>query len=56
MRVLTRTRAIDDFTALTPSRALTLAREYDIDYLVTEARLDLPVAYANEKFRIYRLR
>ena len=56
MRVLTRTRAIDDFTALTPSRARALAREYDIDYLVTEATLDLPVAYANEKFRIYRLR
>ncbi len=56
MRVLTRTRAIDDFTALTPSRARALAREYDIDYLVTEARLDLPVAYGNGKFRIYRLR
>jgi hypothetical protein len=56
MRVLTRTRAVDDFTALTPARARALAREYDLHYLVTEARLDLPVSYANEKFRIYRLR
>ena len=56
MRVLTRTRAIDDFTRLTPARARTLASEYDLDYLVTEAEIDLPVAYANARFRIYKLR
>jgi hypothetical protein len=56
MRVLTRTRAIDDFTRLTPDRARTLAGEYGLDYLVTEAALELPLAYQNAKFRIYRLR
>jgi hypothetical protein len=56
MRVLTRTRAIDDFTRLTPDRARSLAGEYGLDYLVTEAALELPLAYQNAKFRIYRLR
>jgi hypothetical protein len=56
MRVLTRTRAIDDFTRLTPDRARTLAGEHGLDYLVTEAALELPLAYQNARFRIYRLR
>jgi hypothetical protein len=56
MRVLARTRAIGDFPQLTAERARLLAGEYDIDYLVTEATLQLPVAYENGGFRIYRLR
>ena len=56
MRVLTRTRAIDDFTRLTPARARALGSEYDLDYLMTEATLELPIAYANARFRIYKLR
>jgi hypothetical protein len=56
MRVLTRTRAVGDFTQLTPEHARTLAGEFDLHYLVTEARLQLPLAYENAGFRIYRLR
>ena len=57
MRVLTRTRAIDDFTALTPSRARALAREYDIA-LSRHRNHAAPAARLRQcrKFRIYRLR
>ena len=55
-RVLARTRAVGDFTQLTPERARALAGEYDLHYLVTETTLQLPLAYENAGFRIYRLR
>jgi hypothetical protein len=55
-RVVERTRAIGDFTALTPERARELAAEYDLTYLVTEQPLSLPVAYRNSRFGIYHLR
>ena len=42
-RVVERAAALGDFTTLTPERARALATTYDLDYLVTEARLDLPV-------------
>jgi hypothetical protein len=35
---------------------LTRATKFDLDYLVTESRLALPVAYENAQFRIYTLR
>jgi hypothetical protein len=54
-RVVERTNAIGDFTTMTADRALALAREYDLDVLVTEADLPLPVLYRNAQFRIYRL-
>jgi len=41
---------------MTPERAQTLAAKYDLNYLVTEQRLDLPTAYENTQFRIYSLR
>ena len=55
-RVVERTAAIGDFTALTAPQALDLARRYDLDYLVTQAELPLPEAYRNTQFRIYSLR
>jgi hypothetical protein len=55
-RVVERAAALGDFAAMTPDRARELAAEYDLDYLVTEGRLDLPVAYENSQFRIYALR
>jgi hypothetical protein len=55
-RVVERTTAIGDFVSLTADGARDLARRYDLDYLVTEADLALPVAYRNEQFRIYSLR
>jgi hypothetical protein len=56
MRYLERTAALGDFTQLSPHRARQLATEYELDYLVTEADLALPLAYRNEQFRIYSLR
>ena len=56
MRAIERIGAVGDFNALTPSSARLLASRFDLDYLVTTAPLDLPVAYRNATFRIYRLR
>ena len=50
-----RAAAVGDFTQLTPERATELARHYDLDFLVTEADLPLPLAYRNQQFRIYSL-
>jgi hypothetical protein len=55
MRVLERGRALGDFTQLTPDHARVLAGRYDLDYLVTTARLELPVSYRNEQFTIYAI-
>jgi hypothetical protein len=55
-RVVERTQVLGDFAVLTPSHARELADRYDLDYLVTEADLSLPVAYRNAQFRIYDLR
>jgi len=55
-RVVERTEAIGDFASLTPDRARELARRYDLDFLVTEADMALPIAYRNQQFRIYTLR
>ena len=55
-RVLERTRALGDFQDLTPVHARQVAARYDVDYLVTEHALDLPVAYRNARFWIYGLK
>ena len=55
-RVVDRTEAVGDFATLTADRARDLARRYDLDYLVSEADLQLPVAYRNGQFRIYGIR
>jgi hypothetical protein len=54
-RVVDRINAIGDFTLLTADRARELGRRFDLDYLVTDADLDLPLAYRNTQFRIYSL-
>jgi hypothetical protein len=54
-RVVERTAAIGDFAAMTPDHARDLARRYDLDYLITDAELPLPLAYRNDRFRIYGL-
>lgn len=56
VRVVERTNAIGDFTQLTADRARALAAQYDLDFAVTTAELELPVAYQNGQFRIYSLR
>ena len=55
-RVLERAQALGDFGALTGERARELAARYDLDYLVTPAALNLPLAYRNAEFSVYALR
>lgn len=56
VRVVERAAALGDFGTLTAAHARELAARYDIDYLVTEATLPLPLAYSNARFRIYALK
>ena len=56
VRFVERTTALGDFASLSADRARDLAARYDLDYLVTEADLPLPVSYRNPQFRIYALR
>jgi hypothetical protein len=55
VRVADRIGAIGDFTALTPASARALAARFGLDLLVTERTMDLPLAYRNARFAIYRL-
>jgi len=55
-RVVERAAAVHDFPALTADDARRLADRYDLNYLVTEAQMPLPIAYENERFHIYRLK
>ncbi len=48
--------ALHDFGSLTPDRARAIAARDGLDYLVTEERLDLPVAFRSGSLTIYRLR
>ena len=54
-RVAGRIGALGDFGALTPDRARALAEQFALDYLVIDRALDLPLAYRNARFSIYRL-
>ncbi|HNV04181.1 MAG TPA: hypothetical protein PKH99_12770 [Vicinamibacterales bacterium] len=54
-RVAERIGALGDFGSLSPEGARALAAHYDLDYLVTDHRLDLPMVYRNARFTIYRL-
>jgi len=56
MRVAERIGALGDFNGLTPASARALAGRFGLDVLVTEHALDLPLAYRNARFSIYRLR
>jgi hypothetical protein len=56
IRTDTRMRELGGFAALTPARARDLGSKYDLDYVVTERELDLPVAFSSGLLRVYRLR
>ncbi len=56
LRVAERIGALGDFNGLTPESARALADRFGLDVLVTEHALDLPLAYRNARFSIYRLR
>ena len=53
---LTRIHDAGNFDALTPDELRNLAVRYDLDYLVIERDVALPLAYRNDQFRIYELR
>jgi hypothetical protein len=50
-----RVSEIGDFDQLSVDRISNLAARYDLDYLVAEADLTLPVAYRNARFKVYSL-
>jgi hypothetical protein len=56
MRTRDRVQAVGNFTELTAERAARLGQEYDLDFLVTEQTLGLPVAFRSGRIVVYRLR
>jgi|RhiMethySRZTD1v2_1073278.scaffolds.fasta_scaffold60656_5 hypothetical protein len=56
VRFVDRRAALGDFSQLTAEKATDLSRRYDLDYLVTEADIPLPLVHQNQQFRIYALR
>ena len=56
VEALRRIHDSQNFDALTPEQLRSLATRYDLDYLVVERDVDLPLAYRNEQFNIYELR
>ncbi len=53
---LRRIRDAQNFDRLTPDELRALATRYDLDYLVVDRDVHLPLAYRNEQFRIYDVR
>ena len=54
-RVFQRIQDLGDFQRLTPAHARALAVKYDLDYLISERPIDLPVVYRNGRFSVYTL-
>jgi hypothetical protein len=51
-----RMRELHDFSGLSADTARRLASRYDLDYLVTDKDLPLPLAFESGPLRVYRLR
>jgi hypothetical protein len=56
LRTRDRLRELGEFNELTPERARSLAAAHDLDYLVTEQAMELPLAFSAGKMKVYRLR
>lgn len=56
MRTAERLATLPDFAGLTGDEAKALASRYDLDYIVTQASMDLPLAFESGALRVYRLR
>ena len=54
-RVSDRRRDLGDFGELNAPRARALARQYDLQYLITILDIDLPVAHCSGPFTVYDL-
>ena len=55
LRFLDRVHELPDFASMSGGRARDLAKQYDLDFLVTEQDLPLPVGYKNQRFKVYVL-
>jgi hypothetical protein len=55
LRVVERRAQTGDLTSMTAPDLRALANAHDLDYLVTDEVLDLPVVYQNAGFRVYAL-
>ena len=55
LRVLDRRQAVGDFYALTEADFLALDRKYDLDYLIAERPLQLPVVHREGALTLYAL-
>ena len=55
MQITERRAALGDFYDLTPAELAALDHRYDLDFLITEQRLPLPVARSEGPLQIYRL-
>ena len=55
VEALRRIADAQDFDTFTPEQLRDLAHRYDLDYLVAERDVALPIVYRNEQFRVYAL-
>lgn len=55
IRTRDRMAQLGDFETLTAARARELGAAYDLDFMVTTATLDLPVAFQSGTLRVYRI-
>jgi hypothetical protein len=55
MRTRDRIAAAGDFATMNAERARALAVQYDLDFLVTDRPLELPLAFQSGELRVYRL-
>ena len=55
VRVSQRIQDLGDFARITPEKARSLAIHYDLDYLISDRRMALPIVYRNSRFWVYAL-
>ncbi len=55
VEALRRIRDSQNFESLTTDQLRSLGARYDLDYLVADRDIELPLAYRNEQFRVYSL-
>ena len=55
VETLRRIKDLPNFETMTAGELQSLATRYDLDYMVAERAVDLPIAYRNQQFRVYRL-
>jgi hypothetical protein len=56
IRTRDRLTELEDYDRMTADRALSLAAKYDLNFMVSEQDLALPVAYSSGLLKIYRLK